>query len=53
MTGDAAEMDGVAQEVKDDYAAILKWLGVTSRLISEAVLCGQPPAGYVLDYICH
>ena len=31
MLGDLAEMDGVAQNVKDDYAAILKWLGVESR----------------------
>ena len=31
MLGDLAEMEGVAQNVKDDYAAILKWLGVESR----------------------
>jgi hypothetical protein len=31
MLGDLAEMDGVDQGVKDDYAAILKWLGVENR----------------------
>lgn len=31
MLGDLAETEGVSQEVKDDYARILKFLGVTTR----------------------
>lgn len=31
MLGDLAEMEGVDTQVKDDYAAILKWLGVENR----------------------
>lgn len=31
LLGDLAETDGVSQQIKDDYAAILKWMGVSSR----------------------
>lgn len=31
MMGDLAEMEGVDAQVKADYAALLKWLGVSSR----------------------
>jgi GGDEF domain-containing protein len=31
VLGDMAEADGASQRVRDDYAAILKWMGVKSR----------------------
>jgi len=31
LLGDLAESEGVSQQIKDDYAAILKWMGVSSR----------------------
>lgn len=31
LLGDLAEAEGASQQVRDDYAAILKWLGATDR----------------------